>query len=66
MRGEVGMAAAAALYQKCKKNNKIRIVQRPGALYLYRWQLLTVQLNDQNWSVSVICKHRFRRSFRGV
>ena len=25
-----------------------------------------MQLNDQNWSVAVICKHRFRRSFRGA
>lgn len=64
VRGQVGMAAAVALYKKRKKNYKIRIVRRPGALYLYRWQL--VQLNDQNGSVSVICKHRFRRSFRGV
>ena len=25
-----------------------------------------MQLNDQNGSVGVICKHRFRRYFRGV
>ena len=63
-RGQVGMAAAVALYKKRKKSYKIRIVPKPGPLYLYRWQL--VQLNDQNGSVSVICNHRFRRSFRGV
>ena len=63
VRGQVGMAAAAALYKKRKKSYKIRIVRKPGTLYHYRWQL--VQLNDHG-SVGVICKHRFRRSFRGV
>ena len=65
VRGQVGMAAAVALYKKRKNSYKIRIVRKPGTLYLYRWQL--VQLNEQtDGSVSVVCKHRFRRSFRGV
>ena len=52
VRGQVGMAAAVALYKKRKKSYKIRIVRKPGTLYHYRWQL--GQLNDQNGSVSVI------------
>ena len=40
VRGQVGMAAAVALYKKRKKSYKIRIVRKPGTLYLYGWQLV--------------------------
>ena len=65
--GQVVMAAVVALYKKWKKSTKIGIVRRPGARYLYRWQMLTKDAtNDQNWCVGVICNHRFRHSFRGA
>ena len=35
VRGQVGMAAAIALYMKRKKSYKIRIVRKPGTLYPY-------------------------------
>ena len=49
MRGEVGMAAAVALYKKCKRTIKSGLFEGPApSIFTGGNCQLTVQLNDQN------------------